>query len=98
MATPPLTQRPAWGELRAHHAENADRHLRNLFAEDADRGERLTAEACGIFLAHPKNRVPGETLRLVRRLAEESGLRERITSMFAAEKINLTENRAVLHV
>src|SRR3954449_5390623 len=98
MATPPLTQRPAWGELLAHHTEIADRHLRDLFAEDADRGERLTVEACGIYLDYSKNRVTDETLRLLRQLAEESRLQERIGAMFGGEKINVTENRAVLHV
>jgi len=98
MATPPLRQRPAWAALQAHHAEIAGRHLRELFAEDADRGERLTAEACGIYLDYSKNRITDDTLRLLRQLAEESGLRERIAAMFAGEKINVTENRAVLHV
>src|SRR3954452_18398710 len=98
MGTPPLTQRPAWAALRAHHAEVADRHLRDLFAEDPDRGERLTAEACGIYLDYSKNRVTDETLRLLSQLAEESGLAERIEAMFSGERINVTENRAVLHV
>jgi glucose-6-phosphate isomerase len=94
----PLTQRPAWAALQAHHAEIAGRHLRELFAADPDRGERLTAQACGIYLDYSKNRVTDETLGLLRRLAEESGLRERIEAMFTGEKINVTENRAVLHV
>src|SRR3954469_4489736 len=102
MATPPttqpLTRRPAWSALQAHHAELAGRHLRQLFAADAHRGERLTAEACGIFLDYSKNRVTDQTLALLQQLADESGLRERIDAMFGGEKINVTENRAVLHV
>src|SRR3954452_16229926 len=102
MGTPPPTPRPTqlpvWAELQAHHAEIAGRHLRDLFAEDPARGERLTAEACGIYLDYSKNRVTDETLRLLRQLAEESGLRERIDAMFGGEKINVTEDRAVLHV
>jgi glucose-6-phosphate isomerase len=98
MGTEPLTRRPAWGALQAHHAEIAGRHLRQLFAEDPDRGERLTAEACGIYLDYSKNRVTDQTLQLLRQLAEESGLRERIDAMFSGEKINVTEDRAVLHV
>src|SRR3954468_1806384 len=102
MGTPPPTPRPTqlpvWAELQAHHAEIAGRHLRDLFAEDPARGERLTAEACGIYLDYSKNRVTDETLRLLRQLAEESRLQERIGAMFGGEKINVTENRAVLHV
>src|SRR4051812_8447092 len=98
MGTPSLTQRPAWAALRAHHAELADRHLRELFAEDPDRGERLTVESCGIYLDYSKNRVTDETLRLLRQLAADSGLAERIEAMFSGERINVTENRAVLHV
>src|SRR3954452_193579 len=102
MGTPPPTPRPtqlpAWAALQAHHTEIAGRHLRELFAEDPNRGERLTAEACGIYLDYSKNRVTDETLRLLRQLAEESGLPDRIQRMFGGEKINITENRAVLHV
>ncbi|MDT4913316.1 MAG: glucose-6-phosphate isomerase [Pseudonocardiales bacterium] len=94
----PLTQRPAWAALREHHPEIAGRHLRDLFAEDADRGTRLAVEACGIYLDYSKNRITDDTLRLLLDLAEESGLRERIDAMFAGEKINITEDRAVLHV
>jgi glucose-6-phosphate isomerase len=96
--TPPLPDRPAWAALKAHHAEIARRHLRELFAEDPTRGERLTVEACGIHLDYSKNRITDETLNLLLELAEESGLRERIGAMFAGEKINVTEGRAVLHV
>ena len=94
----PLRQRPAWAALEAHHRELEGRHLRELFAEDPDRGERLTAEAVGVFLDYSKNRVTGTTLRLLLQLAEESGLRERIDAMFRGEKINVSEQRAVLHV
>ena len=73
-------------------------HLRRLFADDPGRGERLTAEAAGIFLDYSKNRITDETVGLLLQLAEESDLRERIDAMFRGEKINVTENRAVLHV
>ena len=73
-------------------------HLRKLFADDPKRGERMTAEAVGIFLDYSKNRITDETLKLLLQLAEESGLRARIDAMFRGEKINVTENRAVLHV
>src|SRR2546429_2512262 len=96
--TLPLTARPAWKSLEAHHEKIRDLHLRTLFADDAKRGERLTAEAVGIYLDYSKNRVTDDTLALLRRLAEESGLRERIDAMFRGDKINVTENRAVLHV
>src|SRR3954469_11095629 len=94
----PLTQRPAWAALRRHYAEVAERHLRELFAEDPDRGVRMTVEACGIYLDYSKNRITDETVRLLLQLAGESGLRERIDAMFAGETINVTEDRAVLHV
>src|SRR5262245_17664554 len=94
----PLTQRPAWQALQAHHAKVRDLHLRRIFADDPGRGERLTAVAAGLFLDYSKNRVTDETLKLLLQLAEESGLKERIEAMFRGEKINVTENRAVLHV
>ena len=94
----PLTARPSWKALRAHHETIRELHLRTLFADDATRGERLTAEAVGIYLDYSKNRVTEKTISLLCRLAEESGLRERIDAMFRGDKINLTENRAVLHV
>src|SRR5947209_2065040 len=94
----PLTARESWKALQAHHEKIRSLHLRTLFADDATRGERLTAEAVGIYLDYSKNRVTDETLTLLRRLAEESGLRERIDSMFRGDKINRTEDRAVLHV
>ena len=91
-------ERPAWRALAAHHRGIAGAHLRQLFAEDDRRGERLTAEGAGIFLDYSKNRVTDETLKLLLALAEEAGLRERIDAMFSGQKINVTENRAVLHV
>src|SRR2546425_10385847 len=93
-----ITARPSWKALQAHQEKVREVHLRTLFADDAARGERLTAEAAGIYLDYSKNRVTDETLTLLRRLAEESGLRERIDAMFRGDKINLTEDRAVLHV
>ncbi len=95
---PPLTRRKAWKALEAHYREVRQLHLRNLFADDPDRGERLTVEAVGIYLDYSKNRITDETLRLLIELAEQSGLRERIDAMFHGETINTTENRAVLHV
>jgi glucose-6-phosphate isomerase len=94
----PLTARPAWKALKDHHEKIRELHLRTLFADDATRGERLTAEAGGIYLDYSKNRVTDETLGLLRQLAEESGLRERTSAMFRGDRINLTENRSVLHV
>jgi glucose-6-phosphate isomerase len=92
------TRRPAWKALAAHYKQMRDRHLRELFASDPQRGERLTAEAVGLYLDYSKNRVSDETLKLLMQLAEESGLRARIDAMFRGEKINITEQRAVLHV
>src|SRR5205085_11084874 len=92
------TRRPAWIALQRHFEEVRGLHLRQLFADDPVRGERLTAEAAGVFLDYSKNRVTDETLRLLLRLAEECGLRERIDAMFRGEKVNVTEGRAVLHV
>jgi glucose-6-phosphate isomerase len=91
-------ERPAWRALAAHHARIAGAHLRQLFAEDARRGERLSVEGAGIFLDYSKNRITDETLKLLLALAEEAGLRERIEAMFSGQKINVTEDRAVLHV
>jgi len=96
--TLPTTDLPAWKALAAHFPSLRERHLRTLFREDPARGERMTAEAGGLFLDYSKNRVTGETLRLLVRLAEESGLAARIDAMFRGEKINVTEGRAVLHV
>ncbi len=97
-ATEPLTERPAWKALKAHHERVSDLHLRQLFADDPRRGEELTAEACGIYLDYSKNRITRETLRLLLDLAEAVGLRARIDAMFRGEKINVSEQRAVLHV
>jgi glucose-6-phosphate isomerase len=94
----PLVDRAAWKALQAHAEQIRGQHLRELFAEDASRGERLTAEAEGLFLDYSKNRVTDETLKLLIQLAKESGLRARCEAMFTGEKINITENRAVLHV
>jgi glucose-6-phosphate isomerase len=93
-----LTARPAWRALAAHYETLRDVHLRKLFAADPKRGERLTAEAAGVFLDYSKNRVTEETLRLLLQLADECGLRQRIDAMFRGDKINVTEDRAVLHV
>ena len=97
-AATPLPERSAWKELSDHCAQVRDVHLRDLFADDPGRGERLALEACGIYLDYSKNRITDETVRLLVRLADESGLRARIDAMFAGEKINVTEDRAVLHV
>jgi glucose-6-phosphate isomerase len=94
----PLQKRQAWKALAAHHKRVRDLHLRDLFANDPKRGERLTAEAVGLYLDYSKNRITDETLELLLQLAGESGLRARIDAMFQGEKINITENRAVLHL
>jgi glucose-6-phosphate isomerase len=88
----------AWKALAAHYKQVSKLHMRTLFAKDPNRGERLTMEAIGLYLDYSKNRVTDETLRLLIRLAEQSGLRARIDGMFRGDKINITENRAVLHV
>src|SRR5215471_17122793 len=94
----PLVDRTAWKALKAHSEQIHGTQLRELFAEDASRGTRLTVEAEGLFLDYSKNRVTDETLKLLVQLAEESGLKARTEAMFTGEKINITENRAVLHV
>jgi glucose-6-phosphate isomerase len=93
----PEGETPAWRNLRAHYEKIKDLHLRQAFRDDPKRGERLTAEAVGIFLDYSKNRVADETLKLLMGLAEESRLRERIDAMFRGDRINVTEKRAVLH-
>ena len=93
-----LTARPSWKALESHHQKVRQSHLRKLFADDPKRGERLTTEAVGLYLDYSKNRITDETLKLLLQLAEESGLRARIDAMFRGDKINITENRAVLHV
>jgi len=94
----PGTEQLAWKALEAHHKKIRRLHLRDLFADDPMRGERLAAQAAGLYLDYSKNRITGETLGLLLELAEESRLRERIDAMFNGEKINITEKRAVLHV
>jgi glucose-6-phosphate isomerase len=98
MSIAALRQRPAWAALEKHQREMAGRHLRQLFAEDQSRGERLAVEAAGIYLDYSKNRITDETLRLLLQLAGQSGLKDRIDAMFRGERINVSENRAVLHV
>jgi glucose-6-phosphate isomerase len=93
-----LRDRPAWKDLEQHHAQLAPRHLREIFDSEPDRGERLSLEAVGLYLDYSKNRVTDETLALLVRLAEESGLREHIDAMFRGDRINRSENRSVLHV
>jgi glucose-6-phosphate isomerase len=97
MATP-LPERKAWQALKRHHEEIAGAHLRELFASDPGRGERMTAEAAGLYLDYSKNRITDETLRLLIALAQESGVAERRDAMFRGEHINVSEDRAVLHV
>ncbi|MFY9641125.1 MAG: glucose-6-phosphate isomerase [Rhodomicrobium sp.] len=93
-----VTKRAAWKALEDHQKTIRRVHLRDLFADDPQRGTRMTAEAAGVFLDYSKNRITGETLKLLADLAEQSGLRERIGAMFRGEKINSTEGRAALHV
>ncbi len=94
----PLAERAAWTALQEHYEQIGDKHLREFFAEDATRGERYSAEAEGILLDYSKNRVNDETLKLLLQLAQESGVEAHRDAMFRGEKINVTENRAVLHV
>jgi glucose-6-phosphate isomerase len=94
----PLTQRAAWKALETHHEKIKNTPLRSLFSDDPQRADRFTIEAAGLFLDYSKNRITDETRKLLIQLAQESGLRERIDAMFRGEKINITENRAVLHV
>jgi len=100
MTTTParLTRRPEWKALQDHHAKIRDVHLRTLFAEDPGRADRFTAEAVGLTVDYSKHRITAETIALLVKLAEAAGLRARIDAMFRGEKINVTENRAVLHV
>jgi glucose-6-phosphate isomerase len=93
-----LTKRKAWNALKVHYKRVGERHLRQLFEDDPMRAEKFAVEAVGIYFDYSKNRITEKTLRLLLELAEESGLRERIDAMFRGEKINVTENRAVLHV
>jgi glucose-6-phosphate isomerase len=98
MPTTPLRQRPAWKALEQHYSEISGRHLRELFAADPGRGERLNTEAAGLYLDYSKNRITDETLALLLQLAEESGVAERRDAMMRGEAINVSEHRAVLHV
>jgi glucose-6-phosphate isomerase len=98
MPTIPLRQRPSWKALEQHHAEIGGRHLRDLFAEDPKRGERLSAEAAGLYLDYSKNRITDETIRLLFQLARECQLEQRRDLMFAGAPINTSEHRRVLHV
>ena len=95
---PPLRSRPAWALLEKHYQKLKGVHLRQLFADDHERGERLAVEAAGVYLDYSKNRITDETLKLLLQLAQESGLRDHIDAMFRGDKINVSENRAVLHV
>jgi glucose-6-phosphate isomerase len=97
-ASLPLTQRPAWKALEAHYQQIANLHLRSLFADDPQRGERLGAEGAGLYLDYSKNRITDETIRLLVNLADDCGLGQRIQAMFGGRKINTTEKRAVLHI
>ena len=94
----PLRERPAWTALEQHYADIRELHLRDLFADDPGRGERLAAEGAGLYLDYSKNRITDETVRLLLPLAEESGLAERTEAMFRGDRINVSENRSVLHV
>src|SRR5262245_58176304 len=96
--TAALRDRTAWKALVGHYDEIHDLHLRDLFADDTGRGERFVAEGAGLYLDYSKNRITDETIRLLIELAEESGLAERREAMFRGERINVSENRSVLHV
>src|ERR1700747_1624442 len=96
--TKSVTERGAWNALVAHYQNVRELHLRKLFADDPTRGKRMTIDAGGLYLDYSKNRVTAQTLKLLVQLADESRLRERIDAMFRGDKINITENRAVLHV
>src|SRR5215813_10684941 len=98
MSRVPLNERREWQALEEHYRKIRHLHLRDLFATDPKRGERLTAEAVGLYLDYSKHRITDDTLDLLVRLAESSGLRDRIDAMFRGDKINGTEDRAVLHV
>src|SRR5713226_1401894 len=93
-----LTERPAWKALQAHYNQIHNRHLRTLFSEEPNRGERLTVEAAGLYFDYSKHRITDETISLLLALAQDVGLRPRIDAMFRGDKINVTEERAVLHV
>src|SRR5262244_2223548 len=94
----PAIKRQTWDALDSHYQKTSNLHLRQLFADDPKRGERMAVEAVGLYLDYSKNRITDETLKLLLRLAEQSGLQTRIEAMFRGEKINVTEKRAVLHM
>src|SRR5215472_16801656 len=94
----PASKRLAWSALASHYKSASELHLRQLFADDPKRGQHMAIEAVGLYLDYSKNCVTDETLKLLLQLADESGLRQRIDAMFRGDKINITENRAVLHV
>jgi glucose-6-phosphate isomerase len=98
MTNAPLRSRPAWAALTEHYEKIRDIHLRDLFAADPERGERMTAEAAGLYLDYSKNRITDDTMALLVELANQSGLKERTAAMFSGERINTTENRSVLHI
>src|SRR5262245_49944761 len=98
MKVAPLRKRPAWALLEQHHKKLQGVHLRELFAKDAERGERLAVDAVGVYFDYSKNRITDETLGLLLQLAEQSGLRDHIDAMFRGDKINVSEKRSVLHV
>src|ERR1700691_2429932 len=98
MPTIPLRERPSWKALEQHHAKIGGRHLRELFAEDPGRGERLGAEAAGLYLDYSKNRITDETIRLLLDLARQVDVEGRRDRMFRGDHINVSEDRAVLHV
>jgi glucose-6-phosphate isomerase len=97
-STAPLTRRPEWAALQEHYQKIKEVHLRQLFADDPKRGGQLAAEAVGLYFDYSKHRITDETIRLLVQLAEACGLRDRIDAMFRGDKINRTEDRAVLHV
>ena len=97
MTTPSLTRRPAWQALEAHYRQIKERHIRDLFRDDPERGTRLMAQAAGLYMDYSKHRITDETIRCHVNLAVECGLPERRAAMFNSKKINITENRAVLH-
>jgi len=97
-AAAPLKSLPAWKALEEHYSKISKMHLRQLFADDPQRGERMKLEGLGLYLDYSKHRITDETVKLLLALAEQSGLRQHIDAMFKGDKINVTENRSVLHV
>ena len=95
--TPSVSKSPAWKAIKKHKKEIGKTHIRTLFQQDPDRAKRMTLEAAGLFMDYSKNRATDQTFQLLLQLARDCGLRESIDAMFSGEKINITENRAVLH-